>query len=156
MALAVGNNAPDFKLDGSDGKRHSLREFTGKYLVLYFYPKDETPGCTVEATNFGKAADAMSDKGAVVVGVSRDSVASHKAFIKHLNLNFLLLSDPDANTIKAYDTYDRSLISLGLHGTRTLRNTFLIDRSGKIIKMYKKVRPYVHAKEILEFLEYAK
>ncbi len=141
--------APDFSLVGSDGKSHSLSEFKGKYLILYFYPKDNTPGCTIEANDFNNNLEKIEQLGAKVVGVSKDGLESHGKFRDKYNLSFLLLSDPESKVIKAYGAYgDRGIFGMG-----TLRNTYVIDKNGKIAKIYSKVNPRGHAKEIVEFLE---
>lgn len=147
--IKEGSAAPDFSLDGSDGKRHSLREFKGKYVVLYFYPKDNTPGCTIEANEFNRNLSRIRELGAEVVGVSKDDLKSHGKFKEKYDLKFLLLSDPESEVIKAYDAYgDRGIFGMG-----TLRNTYVIDRAGKLAKTYEKVSPKGHASEVIEFLE---
>ncbi len=144
--------APDFLLMGSDGKKHALGEFKGKYLVLYFYPRDDTPGCTSEAKCFTGSREEIRKLGADVVGISKDSVESHEKFRSKYGLNFLLLSDPESKTIKAYDSYgDR-----GIFGKGTLRNTFIISGDGKIMKIFRKVKPNGHDREVIEFLKSVK
>ncbi|MCL5238932.1 MAG: peroxiredoxin [Candidatus Marsarchaeota archaeon] len=149
--IAERTKAPDFELEGSDGKKHTLGEFKGKYLVLYFYPKDDTPGCTTEACGFRDMVGDIRKAGAEIVGISKDSIASHGKFGSKYKLNFLLLSDPDSKTIKAYDAYgDRGVFGIG-----TLRKTYIIDGHGVIVKIYEKVKPEVHSSEVLEFLKSA-
>ena len=146
--LSENVNAPDFELEGSDGKKHSLKEFNGKNLVLYFYPKDNTPGCTMEAKNFNKNLNEIRALGAEVVGVSKDDLKSHEKFCGKYSLNFLLLSDPESMMIKSYDAYgDRGIFGMG-----TLRKTFIIDKNGKIVKIFEKVKPDKHDKEVIEVL----
>ncbi|MCL5419753.1 MAG: peroxiredoxin [Candidatus Marsarchaeota archaeon] len=146
--LEVGSKAPDFELYGSDGKRHRLKDFRNGYLVLYFYPKDSTPGCTIEAKSFSTAISGIRRKHAEVVGVSRDDLASHSRFCSKYGLKILLLSDPSNKIIDAYDAYgDR-----GLFGRGTLRKTYVIGRDGRIVKIYQKVNPIGHGKEVLRFL----
>ena len=146
--LKEGDIAPEFELEGTDGKQHALKDFRGKYLVLYFYPKDDTPGCTIEARGLNVRLDEIRNTGAEVVGVSKDDLDSHGRFCSKYGLNFLLLSDPSNNMIKSYGAYgDR-----GLFGWGTLRKTYIIGRDGKIVKVYTKVKPVGHEKEILEFL----
>ena len=146
--LSENVNAPDFELEGSDGKKHSLKEFNGKNLVLYFYPKDNTPGCTIEAKNFNKNLNEIRSLGAEVVGVSKDDLKSHEKFCGKYSLNFLLLSDPESMMIKSYDAYgDRGIFGMG-----TLRKTFIIDKNGKIVKIFEKVKPDKHDKEVIEVL----
>ena len=140
--------APDFTLQGVDGKSHSLKEFSGKYLVLYFYPKDDTPGCTTEAKAFTGSIDEIRKLGADVVGISKDPYESHCKFRDKYSLKVLLLSDPESKVIKEYDAYgDRGIFGMG-----TLRKTFIIDKKGNIIKEYEKVKPEGHSKEVIEFL----
>ncbi len=101
--LEIGTKAPDFILSDQNGTEHSLKDFQGKKIVLYFYPKDNTPGCTSQACGFGELYPQFTEKGAVVIGISKDSVASHKKFEEKYNLPFLLLSDSELSAIKAYD-----------------------------------------------------
>ncbi len=144
-----GEKAPDFELVGSDGKKHTLKEFEGKTLVLYFYPKDDTPGCTTEAKNFNKKLDEVRALGAEVIGVSKDNTKSHEKFCNKYSLNFLLLSDPDSSMIKSYGAYgDRGIFGMG-----TLRKTYIIDKNGKISKIFEKVKPDKHDMEVLDFLK---
>ncbi|MCL5679866.1 MAG: peroxiredoxin [Candidatus Marsarchaeota archaeon] len=150
--LKEGDSAPDFELDGSDGAKHRLKEFSGKYLVLYFYPKDNTPGCTIEANEFNKKLEDIRKLGAEVVGVSKDDLKSHDKFKDKYNLKFLLLSDTGSEMIKRYGAYgDRRIFGIG-----TLRNTYIIGKDGKVTKIYEKVKPKGHADEVIEFLKYAK
>ncbi len=142
-------DAPDFSLKGSDGKTHSLRDFAGKYLVLYFYPKDNTPGCTIEANAFNRSLNEFKKRNAVVVGVSKDGLKSHDRFVESCNLNFLLLSDPESKTIKEYGAYGNR----GIFGMGTLRNTYLIDKKGRIAKAFEKVKPGGHDKEVLAAID---
>lgn len=144
-----GEKAPGFKLMGVDGKEHTLNEFKGKALVLYFYPKDDTPGCTIEANDFTKHLAEIRKLGAEVVGISKDDHDSHCKFRDKYGLKVLILSDPTSETIKAYDSYgDR-----GIFGWGTIRNTFIIDKTGKIIKIYKKVSAAGHAEEVVSYLK---
>jgi peroxiredoxin Q/BCP len=144
-----GSKAPDFSLDGSDGRKHSLKEFLGRYLVLYFYPRDNTPGCTIEAKGFNSKLGELRKMGAQVVGVSNDSYDSHCKFSSKYGLGFLLLSDPSHNMIKEYGAYG----SRGIFGMGTLRKTYIIDKKGKVIKVYPKVSPAGHEDEIMGFLK---
>ncbi|MEM0201129.1 MAG: peroxiredoxin [Candidatus Micrarchaeaceae archaeon] len=147
--LSENMNAPDFELEGSDGKKHNLKEFKGKTLVLYFYPKDNTPGCTVEAKNFNKSLDEIRALKAEVVGVSKDDLKSHEKFCGKYSLNFLFLSDPESKMIKSYDAYgDRGIFGMG-----TLRKTLIIDKNGKVVKIFEKVKPDKHDKEVLDVLK---
>ncbi len=147
--LTEGKKAPEFLLAGSDGKTHSLKEFAGKSLVLYFYPKDDTPGCTIEAKSFSKSMAPIKKAGAMVVGISADDVDSHCRFSSKYGLGFLLLSDPERKAIEEYGAYgDR-----GIFGKGILRKTFIIGKDGEILKIYNKVRPLGHGSEVLEFLK---
>lgn len=143
--LSVGSKAPDFRLMGSDGKEHTLAEFRGKSVVLYFYPKDDTAGCTIEAKEFNKSMADLEKKGAVVIGVSKDDLASHEKFKNKYSLEFLLLSDPDSAVIKAYGSYGDK----GVFGMGTLRKTFIIDGNGVITKIFDKVQPLGHSEQVL-------
>jgi thioredoxin-dependent peroxiredoxin len=145
----VNEKAPDFKLMGSDGKEYSLKRFSGKYLVLYFYPRDDTPGCTTEAKGFTKDLDDIRKLGAEVVGVSNDDLAAHAKFCSKYGLRHLLLSDKGNEMIKSYGAYGDK----GIFGWGTLRKTFIIDKKGKIIKIFEKVKPDGHEKEVAEFLK---
>ena len=145
--------APDFTLPDQNGKMHSLKDYSGKWLVLYFYPKDGTPGCTNEACEFRDARELIKQYGgAEVVGISKDSVASHKKFADKHELNFTILSDESTDTIKAYNAWGkRSLygkIFLGI-----IRSTFIIDPEGNIVKEYPKVNPSGHAQQIIDDLK---
>jgi peroxiredoxin Q/BCP len=151
IMLKPGDKAPPFKLQGDDGKEHSLKEFAGKSLILYFYPKDNTPGCTVEACEFRDAAGAYKKKGAAIVGVSPDSIASHGKFRDKHALNFLLLADPDHAIAVAYGAWgDKVLYGRKLKGL--IRSTFVVDEKGKIAVAEYKVSPRGHAAAILEQL----
>lgn len=149
--LAPGDKAPDFKLEGDDGKTHTLKEFSGKTLILYFYPKDNTPGCTVEACEFQGEAAAYKKRKAVVVGVSPDSIASHGKFRDKHGLGFLLLSDPDHAVAEKYGAWgDKVLYGRKFKGI--IRSTFVIDEKGKLKSAQYKVSPKGHASAILEAL----
>jgi peroxiredoxin Q/BCP len=146
-----GEKAPDFLLVGSDGKKHAMKDFKGKYLVLYFYPKDDTPGCTTEAKDFNASRKEIKELGAEVVGISKDSPESHVKFCSKYSLDFILLSDPESSAIKAYGAYgDR-----GVFGKGTLRKTYIIDKNGIVVKVFPKVKPGGHDKEVIEFLKSA-
>ncbi|MEM3713287.1 MAG: thioredoxin-dependent thiol peroxidase [Thermoproteota archaeon] len=148
MVLKIGVNAPDFTLQSDEGKKVSLKDYRGRKVVLYFYPKDGTPGCTQEARRFRDLAEEFSRKNAVIIGVSMDSVESHKKFKKDNDLSFTLLSDPDAKVIKEYGAWGEKK----LYGKTTMgvvRTTFLIDENGKIISIYRDIRPEEHAEKCL-------
>ena len=147
--IKEGSIAPKFNLKGSDGKVHSRDEFKGKYLVVYFYPKDNTPGCTAEACSFRDLNDEIRKLGAEVIGISKDSLDSHSKFIDKHDLNFLLLSDPESKTIKDFGAYGNR----GVFGMGTLRKTYIIDKRGKIVKIFEKIKPEEHAEKVLEYLK---
>ena len=147
--LDLNSKAPDFMLDGSDGKKHGLDEFAGKYLVLYFYPKDDTPGCTIEAKGFNAKLEEIEMLGAKIVGVSSDNYESHCKFRDKYGLKFLLLSDPTHEMIKKYDAYGDK----GIFGFGVFRKTYIIDKKGNIAKIYPKVNPAGHESEIIDFIK---
>ena len=133
--------APDFSLPDQNGNMHSLKDYAGKWLVLYFYPEDETSGCTTEACNFRDAREVIASLGgAEVVGISKDPVDSHKKFHEKYSLNFTILSDTSHKTMKAYDSWGVMMAN---------RNTFIINPKGEIVKEYMGVEPSEHAAEII-------
>ncbi len=139
--------APDFSLPDQDGKTHKLADYRGKWLVIYFYPKDETPGCTAEACSFRDEYKYIQDQGAEIVGISRDSVKSHKKFATKYQLNFPLLSDESAEVIKAYNAWgERSMFGKAFVGI--IRSTYIINPDGQIVKEYPKVIPKDHGIQI--------
>jgi peroxiredoxin Q/BCP len=144
---AEGSNAPTFTLPSQDGTPVSLKSYHGKWVVLYFYPKDMTPGCTVEAHNFQRDLSKFDAANAVILGVSVDSVDSHKQFCTKDSLTFHLLADPEHKVVDEYG-------SLGHYGEATIasRNTFLIDPHGKIVKVWTKVDPAHHSEDVLATL----
>ena len=142
--------APDFSLPDQNGLTHTLQDYAGKWLIVYFYPKDDTPGCTKEACNFRDGFQMFADKGVAIVGVSKDTVASHKKFAEKFNLNFPLLADESKETIKAFGAWTEKGF-MGRPGI--VRNTYLINPQGEIVKEYIKVKPELHADEILKDLE---
>lgn len=144
--------AVTFGLKDQDGKIRTLSEFKGKWVVLYFYPKDNTPGCTKEACNFRDSFHELQSLGAQILGVSKDSVASHKKFADKYSLNFPILSDESLEIIKAYGAWGRKKF-MGRDYEGTLRNTYLIDPTGNIVKEYKKVNPLTNASEIISDLK---
>lgn len=145
--------APDFTLQDQNGDTKTLADYSGRWLVLYFYPKDNTPGCTTEACNFRDERDAIAEFGnAEVVGISKDSVASHKKFIDKHRLNFTLLSDPNHVAIEAYDSWKLKKF-MGREYMGIERNTFLISPDSKIAKTYRGVNPTKHAAEIITDLK---
>lgn len=149
--LQVGIPAPDFALKDESGAEVRLSGFKGKTVVLYFYPKDDTPGCTKEACGFRDAFDAFLAKGAVVIGVSPDASASHGKFKKKYGLPFKLLSDPDHAVLEAYGAWgEKSMYGKKYEGV--LRSTVVIGPDGKVAKVFPKVKPEGHAEEILALL----
>jgi thioredoxin-dependent peroxiredoxin len=144
--------AKDFNLPDSEGKTHKLSDYRGQWLVVYFYPKDDTPGCTKEACNFRDNYAILQEQGVAVVGISRDPVVSHQAFAEKYNLNFPLLSDESAETIRAYGAWGTKKLA-GKETLGVLRNTYLIDPHGEIRKVYERVDPSAHAEEILRDLQ---
>lgn len=148
----VNKPAPSFNLLDQDGKSHSLSDYVGKWVILYFYPKDDTPGCTTEACSFRDEYDYIQENGAVVLGVSKDSVKSHKKFADKFNLHFSLLSDESLDTIKAYGAWgERSMYGKKYFGI--IRSTYLINPQGEIAKEYPKVTPKGHAVQIIKDIE---
>jgi len=145
--------APAFSLPDQDGTMHKLADYAGKWLVLYFYPKDDTSGCTAEACSFRDERDAIAEFGnAVVVGISKDTVRSHKKFAEKYGLNFTILSDPEHTTIEAYDSWKPKKF-MGREYIGTQRNTFIINPSGQIAKEYRGVDPKKHAAQIIADLK---
>lgn len=142
-------DAPDFSLADEAGKVHNLKDYAGSWLVLYFYPKDDTPGCTVEACSLRDSRDDITALGAQVVGVSKDGASSHEKFKAKHTLNFTLLSDPEAKTINDYGAWGKKMF--GVEGI--LRKTFIIDSNGKVQKVFGKVNPIGHGEAVLEVLK---
>ena len=153
MSPLEGKKAPAFVLEGNDGKKHALKDYAGKTLVLYFYPKDNTPGCTKEACGFRDHHKAVHKSGAVVLGVSRDSLASHQKFIADFKLPFVLLSDPDASVMRTYGAWGKKQM-YGKTVEGTIRSTVVIGPDGKVLKHWPQVRKAeAHPDEVLKFLE---
>ncbi|HYY48550.1 MAG TPA: thioredoxin-dependent thiol peroxidase [Thermoplasmata archaeon] len=149
--VAVGERAPDFTLQSDDGRRYALKDLQGKKVVLYFYPKDDTPGCTKEACSFRDNLARVTSKGAVVLGVSRDDTASHAKFRDKYDLNFPLLSDADGRVTDAYGVWKKkSLYGRKFFGIE--RTTFLIDEEGKIARIWPRVKVEGHTDEVLAAL----
>ncbi|MDE1855664.1 MAG: thioredoxin-dependent thiol peroxidase [Candidatus Micrarchaeota archaeon] len=152
MVLAEGTTAPDFKLMGTDNKAHSLSEFRGKRVVLYFYPKDDTPGCTKEACAFRDAMGEIRETDTEVLGVSKDNVMSHVKFTNKYNLNFMLLADMTGKVHEEYGVVGKKSM-WGKSFLGTVRSTFLIDRHGKIAKVFSPVKVEGHREEVMEALK---
>ena len=149
--LEIGAKAPDFTLFDKDGENVTLSEFLGKKIVLYFYPKDNTPGCTRQACAFARSYEAFKRLDVVVIGVSKDSVASHQKFAAQHQLPFILLSDPELRAIQAYDVWKEKKL-YGKVSMGVVRSTYVIDEQGMIEKVMPKVKPDTNAEEILEYL----
>ena len=150
--LEVGVKAPDFTLYDKEGQEITLSAYLGKKIVLYFYPRDNTPGCTRQACAFAQNFKAFRKKDVVVIGISKDSVASHQKFAAKYDLPFILLSDPQLEAIQAYDVWQEKK-NYGKVSMGVVRATYVIDEEGTIIKVMPKVKPDTNAAEILEFLE---
>lgn len=146
--LEVGTKAPDFTLPDQNGNMHSLSEYRGKKVILYFYPKDNTAGCTKQACGFAERYPQFTEKGAVVLGVSKDSVASHKKFEEKYGLPFTILSDPELVAIQAYDVWQEKK-NYGKTYMGVVRTTYLIDENGKIVKAFDKVKTADNPEQML-------
>ena len=144
--------APDFTLNDKDGNKVSLSDFRGKKVVLYFYPKDSTPGCTRQACAFAAAYNDFKNDNVQVIGISKDSEASHRKFAEKYGLPFILLSDPELEVIKAYDVWAEKTL-YGKLGFGVMRSTYIIDENGVIEKAMPKVKPDTNAAEILAYLK---
>lgn len=145
--------APEFDLEGSDGKRHKLSDHKGKKIILYFYPKDNTPGCTKEACGFRDLKEQLDKMGVVLFGVSKDSMKSHDKFIKDFGLRFILLSDPDASTMAKYGAYGEKMM-YGKKCTGVIRSTVIVGADGMIIKHWAKVaKAETHPEEVIAWLK---
>ncbi len=153
--LEPNTKAPDFTLPNQNGEMVSLSDFLGKKVILYFYPKDNTPGCTRQACAFAAANAELEEAGAVVIGISKDSVASHQKFVHKQNLPFILLSDPELQAIEAYGVWQEKKL-YGKVSMGVVRTTYLIDEQGMIEKVMSKVKPDTNAAEILEYLKQSK
>ena len=149
--LETGTKAPDFQLPDQDGKMHALSDYLGKKVILYFYPRDNTPGCTKQACGFSELYPQFQEKDAVVLGVSKDSVASHKKFQEKYNLTFTLLSDVELEVIQAYDVWKEKK-NYGKVSMGVVRTTYLIDEKGVIVKAFDKVKAADNPAQMLEEL----
>ncbi len=148
MIDLVGTKAPEFSLPDQDGKPHSVSDYLGKTVLLYFYPKDMTPGCTVEACSFRDSMNDLKAAGIQVLGVSVDSVESHKKFAEHYHLNFPILSDMNKKVVQDYGVWGDKKF-LGVKYVGTSRESFLIDAKGVVVKHFAKVKPGTHVAEVL-------
>ena len=149
--LEAGTKAPEFTLPDKDGNMVSLKDFAGRRVVLYFYPRDNTPGCTRQACAFAGAYEEFKSVNAVVIGVSKDSAASHAKFAEKNGLPFILLSDPELSAIQAYGVWQEKK-NYGKVSMGVVRSTFVIDETGVIEKVMAKVKPDTNAGEVLEYL----
>lgn len=152
IQIDEGLLAPNFTLPGSDGSEHTLSDYKGKKVILYFYPKDNTPGCSKEAESFRDNYDDLLNLNAIVLGVSRDPLTSHDKFITKFNLPFILLSDSQEEVCKLYDV----LKEKNLYGKKSIgieRTTFIIDEEGKIERIYRRVKVASHVANIVEYLK---
>jgi peroxiredoxin Q/BCP len=140
--------APDFTLPDINGKTHTLAEYKGKWIVLYFYPKDDTPGCTTEACSLRDARDTLAEMGAEIIGISKDDANSHEKFKAKYSLNFTLLTDTEANVINAYGAWGKKMYGrMGI-----LRKTFIINPVGQVVKVYGRVTPMGHGTQVIDEL----
>ena len=153
MDSLEGTKAPDFALEGSDGKKHAMKDYLGKRVVVYFYPRDNTPGCTKESCGFRDLNTEIEDLNTVVLGVSKDSLASHDKFIEKFNLPFTLLSDPETNMMAAYGAWGEKVL-YGKTSIGCIRSTVIVDEEGTIIKHWRKVpKAEAHPAKVLEILQ---
>mgnify|MGYP001589979114 CR=1 FL=1 len=149
MSLEIGKKAPGFSLADQDGKMHSLADYSGKKVAVYFYPKDDTPGCTAQGCSIRDNFSSLAEKGIIVLGISKDSVESHKKFSDKFGFNFPILSDPEGKTIGAYGAWkEKSMYGKTFLGIA--RMSVLIDEKGKVVKVIEKASPAKHAQEIIE------
>ncbi len=149
MTMQTPYDAPDFTLPDESGDTHTLSDYRGQWVVLYFYPKDDTPGCTVEACSLRDARDDLADLGAEVIGVSRDDASSHDTFKAKHSLNFTLLTDKDAQVMRLYGAWGKK--QFGREGV--LRKTFIINPEGQIVKVYGRVTPLGHGAQVIQELK---
>lgn len=152
MEIKEGSLAPEFSLMGSDGKEHKLNDYIGKKVVLYFYPKDNTAGCSKEACSFRDNINIVTDLNAVVLGISRDSLKSHDKFIEKFNLPFVLLSDEEEKVCRLYDVIKEK----NMYGRKYMgieRSTFIIDEAGILKKVFRKVKINGHIEKVIETLK---
>ena len=151
MMLQIGQPAPLFTLPDKDGNLVSLQDFSGKKVVVYFYPRDNTPGCTRQACAFATQYDEFQKQNVVVIGISKDSVSSHQKFAQKYELPFILLSDPDLQAIQPYGVWQEKKMC-GKVGMGVVRTTFVLDEQGRVLHIIPKVKPDTNAQEILELL----
>ena len=152
MSIQTGSIAPDFSIASSSGKTVSLSDFRGQTVIVYFYPKDDTPGCTKEACSFRDTFDALSNAGVTVLGISPDSVESHNKFIEKFNLNFQLLSDPDKSTAQNYGAWgEKNMYGKIVVGMK--RMSFLVNPEGTVQHVWSKVKTESHGKDVLTLIQ---
>lgn len=152
MASLEGKKAPEFSLAGSDGTKHAIGDYTGKTVIIYFYPKDNTPGCTKEACGFRDLHADLLERGVVLLGVSRDSLKSHDKFIGDFGLKFTLLSDPDATMMKDYGAFGEKIM-YGKKSIGTIRSTVVVGPDGTVIRHWETVKKAeTHPEEVMEFI----
>ena len=149
--VSIGNKVPNFTLKNEADKEISLSDFLGKYVVVYFYPKDNTPGCTLEAKSFRDNIQKFDELNTAVIGISKDSVKSHLNFHSELNLNFNILSDPDASVHKMFDVIKKKKM-FGKESLGTVRSTFVLDKDGVLIKEFRNIKVKNHVQEVLDFI----
>ena len=149
--LETGSIAPNFTLNDKDGKEITLSNFLGKKVVVYFYPKDNTPGCTRQACAFRDNYQIFEEKNIIVIGISKDGEQSHQNFSQKYNLPFILLSDPDLYVIKKFGVW-KEKINFGVKSMGVVRSTFIIDEQGIIEKIFKRAKPDTNAEDILKYL----
>lgn len=148
-----GKKAPEFLLEGSDGKQHALKDYSGKTVIIYFYPKDNTPGCTKEACGFRDSYSELIEKGIVLLGVSKDSLVSHNKFIGAFGLPFPLLSDPDASMMQSYEAFGEKVMC-GKKTVGIIRSTVIIGPDGVVKKHWAKVaKAETHPSQVLEYIQ---
>lgn len=153
MTSLEGQIAPDFELEGSDGTKHALKEYAGKTVIIYFYPRDNTPGCTKEACGFRDVHAQLEDLDAVLLGVSKDSLKSHDKFIADFGLPFTLLSDPEAKMMKSYGAFGEKLM-YGKKTMGTIRSTVIVGPDGRVLRHWRTVKNAgEHPEEVLTFLK---
>lgn len=150
--LKLNESAPDFSLPDQDGKLHKLSDYRGKFVLIYFYPKDDTPGCTKEACSFRDNLPQFGNIGTAIIGISTDTVLSHKKFVQKYKLPFTILADTDKKIVKQYGVWQPKKF-MGREFLGTVRSTFLVNPKGKIVKMYEKVNPSTHVQEVIKDLE---
>jgi peroxiredoxin Q/BCP len=152
MPAKLGSMAKDFTLEDQDGKKHTLFDYRGKWVLIYFYPKDDTPGCTKQACAIRDALPDLKKLKITVLGISTDTVASHKKFAEKYGLPFTLLADPEKKVVKLYGVWGKKKF-MGREYDGTMRTSFLVEPKGTIAKVYENVKPETHAEEVLKDLK---